>query len=616
MAAVRMPSERVIAALVLCTLAGGGVLQLGGAGRVGELVWAAGTIVVVLPLTWSVARSVSRGDIGVDAIALIAIATALALGEYLPAVIVALMLAGGNALEAAASQHARKELTLLVQRAPRVAQRLVGETLEEVPVDELAIGDVVVVRAGEVVPANGEVRSGEATIDESALSGEPLPVTIKVGGTVQSGTANAGDAFELTVSRLAKDSTYAAIVRLVSSAAQERAPFVRLADRYAAFFLPFTLLVAAGAWAVSGDPTRALAVLVVATPCPLILAAPIALIAGLSRAARLGVIVKGGTAIERLGRARTVLLDKTGTLTIGTPEIERIEALTDLGGNEILRLAASLDRLSAHSLAGALVLDAERQQLALSQPTDVSERPGHGIVGVVDGRAVAVGSTDWLTQQNYAGAQVAAAGHDGGDEAGRAKILVGVDGTLAGVIVMADHLRADATSLADDLRAAGIKHIALVTGDRSETADEIGRLAKVDRVYAHQTPEDKLQVVASLRADDDLRPVVMVGDGINDAPALALADVGIALGAQGATVSSETADVVITVDRIDRVVDAITIGRRSLAIAEQSVRVGMALSIGAMAVAAAGYLPPVAGALFQEVVDVAVILNALRALRD
>ena len=609
-------AEFAVVLVVLVGLVTGAVLHVLGAGTPADFVWAGAAVVVLGPLVWSVARSVARRDVGVDAIALLAIAAALVLGEYLTAVIVSLMLAGGNALEASANARARRELRLLVERAPRIAHRRRGALVEEVKVEEVVPGDLVVVRAGEVVPADGVMSDGaEAVIDTSALTGEPLPVTVRPGGEILSGTANAADAFDLVVTRTAAESAYAAIVRLVEGATEQRAPFVRLADRYAAFFLPVTILVAGGAWLASGDPTRMLAVLVVATPCPLILAAPIALVSGLSRAARIGVIVKGAGVIEQLGRARTVLFDKTGTLTLGSPEVERIVSLNGVEPTEALRLAASLDQLSAHVMAEALVHDAEGRGLRLTSPTDVREQPGSGIAGAVEGRAVVVGAAGWLEELGFAGARVAANAADGGQEVGRAKVFVGIDGRLAAMIVMADHLRQDAIGLPASLRETGIRHVALVTGDSASVGEEIGRLAGVDRVYSDQSPEDKLEVVKALRARKELRPVVMVGDGINDAPALALADVGIALGAQGATVSSETADVVITVDRVDRVAHALHIGRRSLGIARQSVLVGMGLSLAAMAVAAAGYLPPVYGALLQEGIDVAVIANALRALK-
>jgi len=608
-------AERLLALAVLVALAVGSVLHLFEIDGPAHAVWAASAAAALIPLVWSVARTLARRDVGVDAIALVAIAGALALGEYLAASIIALMLSGGNALESTAGRRARRELTKLVERAPRIAHLRRGETVEEVPVDDVHPGDVVLVRPGEVVPADGVVAAESAVIDESALTGEPLPVELHRGGTVRSGTANAGSAFDLRVTRSAAESAYAALVKLVREAERHRAPFVRLADRYAAIFLPVSLAVAGAAWAASGDAKRGLAVMVVATPCPLILAAPIALISGLSRAARVGVIVKGGTAIERLGEARTVLLDKTGTVTLGTPDVDRIVTLGALPEQELLRLAASLDQLSAHTLAEALVHDAQRRGLELSFPTDSTERIGQGIEGAVNGHRVAVGSSAWLEGHGYPGAGAQARALDVGDDAGRAKVLVGVDGELAGVIVMADHVREDAADLVEQLRGAGIRHIALVTGDRSEIAEAIGRQIGVDRVYSEHSPDEKLDVVRAMRENPLLRPVIMVGDGINDAPALALADVGIAMGFAGATVSSETADAVIVVDRIDRVVEAVKIGRRSLYIARQSVLAGIGLSLAAMVVAAFGYLPPVWGALLQEGIDIAVILNALRALR-
>lgn len=601
---------------IVVALAAGGALSVAGNDPAADTLWAIATAAALVPLAVGVGRSLLRGDVGVDAIALVAIAGALALHEYLAGAIIALMLSGGNALEDYARGRARRELRALVDRAPRVAHRREEEAIVEVPVGEVRVGDVVLIRAGEVIPVDGRVAGArEAVIDTAALTGEPLPVTVPSGGEVLSGTANAGEAFDLRVAREAAASAYAGVVRLVRDAAEQRAPFVRMADRFAILFLPATALLAGIAWAVSGDPVRALAVFVVATPCPLILAAPIALVAGLSRAARVGVIVKGGAAIEALGGARTVLFDKTGTITSGEPEIDRVVPASGWDADEVLRLAASLDQHSAHALAEALVHGAQRAQLELVVPVGTRETPGQGILGLVERHSVAVGSGAWLEEQGYAGAHDASAALDGDGSTGRAKVVVGIDGNVAGVIVMADHVRHEAAGLADALRAVGIRHVALVSGDRQEVAEEVGRLVDVDAVYAEQTPEDKLGVVRAVRAREELRPVVMVGDGINDAPALALADVGIAMGAQGATVSSETADVVITVDRVDRVVDAIRIGRRSLHIARQSVVVGLGLSLVGMVVATAGYLPPVAGALAQEAIDVAVILNALRALR-
>jgi heavy metal translocating P-type ATPase len=606
-------ARRVLAAACLGAISAGGLLHLFGLARAGDIVLAVGTAGVLVPLTVGVARSLLARDVGVDAIALVAIGGALALQQWGAGAVVALMLSGGNALEEFAAGRARRELTALVERAPRIANlRRDGGTVEQVPVDEVAVGDVVVVRAGEVIPVDGIVESLEAVVDESSLTGEPLPVVYEHGGGVRSGTANAGEAFELRTVRPAAESAYASVVRLVREAEAQKAPFVRLADRYAIVFLPVTAVIAALAWGLSGDAVRALAVFVVATPCPLILAAPIALVAGISRAARAGVIVKGGGVIEQLGEAKTVLLDKTGTLTLGTPRIEHVLVPDGLPEGELIRLAASLDQLSAHPLAEGLVHQALGRGLELSFPEQVTEEPGRGITGVVEGRHVAVGSETWL---RACGFEPDGPRWDSGAFPGRATIAVAVDGRAAGAIVMADRVREDAPRLVKELREVGIRHVAMVTGDRATVGEEVGRELGLDRVYPEQTPDEKLAVVRSMQSRPDLSPVVMVGDGINDAPALALAEVGIAMGTAGATVSSETADAVIVVDRIDRVAEAVRIGRRSLGIARQSVLAGIGLSVAAMGFAAVGLIVPITGALLQEAIDVAVILNALRALR-
>ncbi len=597
--------EFVLGAAAVFGLAVGGTLLLVGSSTAGNAVLAASSAVILVPLVWSVARSLLRGDVGVDGIALVAIAGALALGEYLVAAVIAVMLAGGNALEASADRRARRELTALVARMPKFARRRDGATVTEVPVEAIEVGDLVVIGSGEIVPVDGEITTAGALIDESTLTGEPLPVTHRRGDPVRSGVANAGAAFEVRTTRPAAASAYAALVRLVEAAGQQRAPFVRVADRYAAYFLPFALTVAGIAWAVSGDPIRALAVLVVATPCPLILAAPIALVAGVSRAASMGVVIKGAGVIERLGEARSVLLDKTGTVTVGAPTVGRIDAEGPVAADEMLRLAASLDQVSAHTVARALVHEAQNRELTLHAPEAAVERPGAGIEGLVDGRRVEVGNASWLRDRGYDGDAIAAADPDG--------VAVAVDGVFAGVIGIGDPLRPDAAGLVPALRRAGIRHVALATGDHGARADQVGAALGVDRTYADQSPEDKLDLVQKLRANADLSPVIMVGDGVNDAPALAMADVGIALAGAGATISSETADAVIVGDRIGRVADAVAIGRRSLAIAKQSVIIGIGLSIVAMGAAALGFLPPVAGAVLQEGIDVAVILNALRA---
>ena len=607
--------ERLLAIVALTAILAGGVLWLVGEPGWADAAWGVGAAVVLIPLTVDTVRSLLHGDVGVDAIALVAIAGALILGEQLAGAIVALMMSGGAALEAWAAGRARRELRLLVERAPRIAHRHGVDGVEEVPVGQLVPGDLVVVRAGEIVPADATVEGSVAVVDQSALTGEPLPVTIPAGDEVRSGTSNAGNPFDARVMRPASESAYAAVVELVRTAESDRAPFTRLADRYAAVFLPFTLAVAGLAWAASGDPVRGLAVMVVATPCPLILAAPIAFVGGLSRAAKAGVIVKGAGVLERLGSVSAVLLDKTGTVTSGEPDVERIVLLGTMDEKEVLGHAASLDQLSVHVLAESLVSAAATRGLSLRVPTDVDESPGRGIAGRVDGRWVAVGSTGWLEERGYDGVRAQAdTALDGRNGSGRAEILVGVDGELQGVIVMADHLRPGADRIAAELHDAGVDRVALVSGDRLDIAREVAADIGIEEVYAEQQPADKLRVVDEVRSSSS-GAVVMAGDGINDAPALALADVGIAMAGKGATVSSEAADVVVVVDSADRIPFAVRVGRRSLHIARQSVVVGLGLSVGAMGIAALGYLPPVWGALFQEVIDIAVILNALRALR-
>jgi heavy metal translocating P-type ATPase len=605
--------DRVIAISTLIALIVGGVLHIAGHGDVGDLILAVAVGVLLVALTLDVMRTLVRERrVGVDLIALLAIAGALALGEYFAGAVIALMFSGGQSLEVMAARRAKRELTALVARAPRTSHVRRGTELVEVAAEDIDVGDIVVVRTGEVVPVDGVVAAREAVLDESALTGESLPVTRAPGEEIMSGTSNAGAPFEVLATRPPADSAYAALVRLVQEAEQSRPNFVRVADRYAMIFLPVTLVVAGVAWAISGDPVRALAVLVVATPCPLILAAPIALVAGVSRAARRGVIVKGAAAIEVLGRARTVLFDKTGTLTVGRPRIGRITTFDGVSSIEVLRLAASLDQLSPHVVAEALVDEAQERKLRLSTPDAVREEPGNGIVGDVDGLHVAVGSHRWIEGLTHVPVRAV---NPSLREPGEAVVAVGVDGVLVGEIAVADEVRVDAGAGIEALRSSGIRHIAMVSGDHRDVADRIGATLGIDRVYAEQTPQDKLQVVEALRGNAELRPVVMVGDGVNDAPALALADVGVAMGSGGATVSAETADAVIVVDHISRVADAVSIGRRSLGIATQSVVVGMSLSILAMGFAAAGMLVPVAGALLQEGIDLAVVLNALRALR-
>jgi heavy metal translocating P-type ATPase len=422
---------------------------------------------------------------------------------------------------------------------------------------------------------------------------------------VLSGSTNVGDAFDLTAERPAAQSTYAGVIRPVEAAQRSRAPMSRLADRYAIVFLAVTAALAGAAWLFTGDPIRAVAVLVVATPCPLILAVPVAIVAGLSRAAKLGILIKGGKAIEMLAQVRSLVIDKTGTLTRGQAKIVSIRVTDSIAADELLRIAASLDQASKHVIAQTIVAEARGKGLALAVPSDVVETPGEGIIGRVDSRLVMVGGAHFIAGK-VADSGLATLGRD------RPPGALAVDGKLAGLMLLSDELRAGTQAMLQELRALGIERIVLATGDRREVAEAVAAGLSIDLVRSELTPDQKILVVLSERKNG---PVMMIGDGVNDAPALAAADIGLAMGAKGAAASAEAADVVLLVDQLDRVLPAIRIARRSRFIAVQSVVAGMGLSILAMIAAAFGYLVPVEGALLQEVIDVAVIFNALRALR-
>jgi heavy metal translocating P-type ATPase len=607
----RGPALLLLSACVI-GLSGGGGVWFAGHHVLADALWAGTAGLALIPIAATLIRSLRRHSAGVDVIALLAIVGALVLREYLAGAVIGLMIATGRALEEYAANRAERELSSLLGRAPRVAHRLRDGAVNTVSVEQVLVGDTLIVKEGDVLPVDGIVRTGPAVLDEAALTGESSLMERQVGDQVRSGTANAGAPFHMQATTTAAESTYAGIIRMVREAQASKAPLVRLADRYAQLFVPVTLTVAGAAWLISGDPARGLAVLVVATPCPLLLAAPVAIVSGVSRAARRGIVVKGGAAIETLARGKTLFLDKTGTITLGAPRLQRI-APTKPDGDaaELLRLAASLDQMSSHVLASALVTAARERGLTLTLPTEVTEKAGLGVAGLVNDTAVRVGHFAWVCEPAApSSVQLRFRRRVIRDEG--SIVFVSVGGDLAGAFVFDDSIRPDAPRVLRLLKRRGIEETVMLTGDHLTVAEPVGAAIGVDRVMADLTPEEKVDAVRQSRTD---RVTIMVGDGINDAPALAAADVGVAMGARGATSSSEAADVVLVVDRLDRLVEAVEIAQRTRSIAIQSMWMGMGLSLVAMGGASLGLLSPVLGAVAQEAIDAAAILNALRALR-
>jgi len=558
-------------------------------------------LVSTIPLISGMYRSFRDGQYGLDVLAITAIVSAVLFKEYWTAIIIVFMLTGGEALEDYAEGRAKSELTSLLDKEPKIAHVLKGKTEEDVAIKLVQIGDKVIVKPGEVVPVDGQIIDGETDIDESSLTGESMPLFKKTGDTVLSGSLNLEGSITLRATHNAADSQYQQIVKLVQSAVNSQAPFVRLADRYA---IPFTLIaftIAGLAWGLSGDSLRFLQVLVVATPCPLLLGAPIAMISGMSRAAKAGVIVKNGAALEKLAAAKTIGFDKTGTLTEGRPVVDSVTSFGSYTKNEVLALAASLEQSSNHILATAVVTAATKAKLTIPKSKQVKEVAGGGLQATSKQGVIRVGTARFL---EAAGVVLPKSVITGTTTA-----YVAIDDTVIGSITFEDKLRDNSKHTLTRLKNLGIKHLLMVTGDNKNTAQAIANKVGITDVAAECLPADKVLKIESVEHP----PVAFVGDGVNDAPVLTAASVGIALGARGSTAASETADIVILKDDISLVADATEIARRTMFIARQSIMIGIAMSVGLMLVFSTGKFKPSLGAGLQELVDVAVIINALRA---
>jgi heavy metal translocating P-type ATPase len=620
------PLPLVALALLLVSL----ILWL--AGRADLASWTLLTIIVIgmVPLVWTILSQLAHREFGVDLIAILAITGSLLLQEYLAGAIIVLMLSGGEALEAFALRRARQSLSSLAERAPRTAHIWHGDHLLNIPAEDVQIGMAVVVKPGELVPVDGLVISGSSSVSEADLTGEPVPTRKAPGHIVLSGSVNLESVLEVRATRRSADSQYTQIVRLVEQAQQHKAPIHRLADRYGVAFTLLAVLMAGAAWLISGERLYALAVLVVATPCPLILATPIAIMAGIDRAAHKGVIVKSGAAIEQLGEVDVAVFDKTGTLTLGTPQLVEIlltdEAKEVYTPDTVLGLVASVEQLSTHILARATVQAAYKRGLELSATSEFEETLGKGIHGHVpaldakqnhreDDRSleITIGNRTFMRALHVPLPETLLAERDRRTAEGQIVSLVAINRQVVGLFIFADVPRPELAHLSPALKAEGIRETILLTGDSETVAQQIGKLAQVDRVIARCLPAEKVRVIERLQEQG--QRVLMVGDGINDAPALATATVGLAIGAQGLTAAAAAADAVLLSTDVSQVVGAVRLGHRVMRVARQGIWIGIGLSIVAMIFAAFGFIPPAAGAVLQEGVDALVIVNALRAGR-
>ena len=592
-----------VVTLTLAIGLAGLVLALVGVGAAVPWIFSGYALAIAAWQAVGMVRNMMRGHWGLDVLAVTAIIATVAVGEYIAALLVVLMLTGGEALEDYANRRAKRELDALLTRAPQLAHRLDGDEIVEIRADQVQPGDLLLVRPSEILPVDGTLRSAETTLDESSITGESVPVEKRAGDGVLSGAVNGQSAVEIVATATAADSQYQQIVALVAGAADSKAPVVRLADRYAVPFTLFSLALAGVAWWLSGDPVRFAEVLVLATPCPLLIAAPVAFIGGMSRAARNGIIVKGGGVLEQLSAARTAVFDKTGTLTHGEPTLVAIRPADGFADDELLAAVASAEQYSSHVLAASMIEAARERDLLLTEAEWAREAATNGVQAKIGGREVVVGKFAFVNEHAPDASRTAIA-------PGELAVYVAIDGRYAGALLASDRLRSNARATLERLDALGVHQSMMLTGDAQATADHIAADLGITRVRADCLPADKVHEVSAIAE----RPVIMVGDGVNDAPVLAAADVGIAMGAKGATAASESASAVILVDDISRVAKAVEIGRDTVRIALQSIWIGIIVSVALMLVAAFGVIPATVGALLQEVVDLVTILAALRAI--
>lgn len=578
----------------------------------GHWIWIGTLIIGGTPIIWETVRNMIHRRFAADIIAMLAIITAILSNEALPGVVIVIMQSGGKALEDYAFRKASTSLDALLARSPRIAHRKKNSIIEEIDVNSIKVGDLLIVRPGDLVPVDGHVIYNNAVIDESALTGEPIPKTKKVSDPLFSGTVNVGDAFEMITDKLTEESQYSKIVQMVRKAQEDKAPIQRLADRYAVWFTPITIFISLVGWIITGKLETILSVLVVATPCSLIFATPIAIISGINKAAKLGIIVKSGISLEQIGKADSIVFDKTGTITFGTPRIEKIIEINNVNSDDILLKAACLEQLSSHPVAKVITQKAQEKFGKLPIPNNFHEIAGIGVEGFLNGEHIVVGSQSIF--QNRRENQSLEKILDLKKQIqfkGKMLAFVTINNNLIGIIVFGDLLRGGVKSMIEHIRKLGVKEIVILSGDSYENSQIIAQEAGVNSFEANLLPENKVKSVKKLR--ERHKNVIMIGDGINDAPALAVSTVGIAMGAHGTAVSAEAADIVLLVDDVTKVRDTIEISKKTIHIAKQSIYVGLGASFIFMVIASFGLIPPTIGALIQELLDVAVILNALRA---